>query len=150
MTDWELKIMEIELEELAKQKEIAKYHMQHDLNHKETDEFGFEVVKSGSGKAVIMPNGIRLSKTKCIPYKSITLKENGILSAGKTDLPLTLTEIIKFKESLDEFPKSGSKDRAVWCENHFNKQFTYEVIIYNLFIGTFDSMIKEPILIIGE
>lgn len=113
------------------------------------DDFGFEVVKSGSGCATIMPNGIRLSHSKCTPYKSISVEKDGKIKAGKLYLPLTVDEIVKFNKIKDSFP-NGNKERAVWCEKHFNKQFTIEPIVYNIFIGTFDNLIKEPIVILGE
>jgi len=113
------------------------------------DDFGFEVVQSGSGYATIMPNGIRLSTSKCKPYKSISIEKDGRIKVGKLYLPLTAEEIIKFAKIIDSFP-NGNKERAVWCKEHFNKQFTIEPIVYNIFIGTFDQLIKEPIIILGE
>ena len=144
MTDWNLRILELDLKKIEKEKEIAEYHLKHDTQ-KETDEYGFEIVQSGSGYAVIMPNGIRLSKSKCVPYKSLKIDENGIISNGKTKLPITLSELQKFSDLIDTFPKSGNKERAVWCNNHFGRHFSYEVIIFNLFIRTFDEYLKPVI-----
>lgn len=152
MEDYTLKAMELELAEIKQMRKIAEYKAKKENENPTTekDNFGFDVVQSGSGKAVIMPNGIRLSKSKCVPYTSIKILENGIITNGKKDFPINLSELQKFYELLDSFPKSGDKDRAVWCDKHFDKQFTYIPIIYNLFIGTFNEWIKEPILIIGE
>ena len=138
--DLQIQILELKREKLQLTSQPEK--------EKIVDDFGFEVVESGSGYATIMPNGIRLSHSKCEPYKSISIEGDGKIKAGKLYLPLTVDELSKFNEIIDSFP-NGNKERAVWCEQHFKKQFTIEPIVYNLFIGTFDSIIKEPIVILG-
>jgi hypothetical protein len=152
MADYTLEAMELELAEIQQMRKIAEYKAKKESENptNEKDSFGFDVVQSGSGKAVIMPNGIRLSKSKCVPYTSIKILEDGTITNGKKDFPIKLSDLQKFYGLLDSFPKSGEKDRAVWCDKHFGKQFTYDAIIYNLFIGTFNEWISEPILIIGD
>ena len=150
MAKSELDIMRMKRELLKMDIEIAEKENE-SANQKQPvrDNYGFEVVQSGSGYAVIMPNGIRLSKSKCIPYKSITVYENGDIMSSKSKCPLSINEIQKFYGIIDTFPNKG-KDRAVWCDENFGGQFSFEVIIYNLFIGTFNEYIKEPIVIVGE
>lgn len=142
-----VKLLELERKLIEKDIEIEQMK----LNEKEpnvTDNYGNTIVKSGAGYVVILPNGIRLSKSKCVSYTKIKVLDDGKVASKGKILPLSIEEIVKLNSLLHTFPESN-KERAVWCEKHFKKQFTYEVIIYNLSIGTFDEWLKPVIEIMN-